>query len=126
MGSELKFTVEGPDGQPQRADGNNRMVCTNCSFQLDRLSGAQSKVLCPRCNTWLDIDPNCGGSCLACHKTLKAEATGACFETSLVNSKEKGENFSESRVRKNQRTLFSRFATIAGKARQYLSGKLIL
>ncbi|MBS1995945.1 MAG: hypothetical protein JSS86_06525 [Cyanobacteria bacterium SZAS LIN-2] len=124
---DLKFTVEGQSAQPGgRADGNNLMVCANCSFPLERLSGAQSKVLCPRCNTWLDIDPNCGGSCLACHKTLKAEATSACVETTLVNSKEKGENFSESRVRKNQRTFFSRFAAIAGKARQYLSGKLIL
>jgi len=124
---DLKFRVEGPnDATAQRADGNIRMTCTKCDFPLERLSGAQSKVLCPRCNTWLDIDPNCGGSCLACHKTLKSEPTGACFETSLVNSKEKGVDFSESGVRKNHRTLFSRFATIAGKARQYLSGKLIL
>ena len=103
-----------------------KMVCPQCAFPLDRLSGAQTKALCPRCNTWLDIDPNCGGSCLACHKTLKKEAAGACVETSLVNSKENSEISAESRVRKNQGTLFSGFKNIAGRARAYLSSKFIL
>ena len=103
-----------------------KMVCPQCAFPLDRLSGAQTKALCPRCNTWLDIDPNCGGSCLACHKTLKKEAAGACVETSLVNSKENSEISGESRVRKNQGTLFSGFKNIAGRARAYLSSKFIL
>jgi len=121
---DLNVRVEGQNNN-QDAD-TARMVCTNCSFPLDRLSGAQTKVLCPRCNTWLDVDPNCGGSCLKCHKTLKKEATSACIEATLVNSKENNEIYPESRVRKNQRALFSRFATIAGKARQYLSSRFIL
>jgi len=123
---DIKVRVEGQNEQNGSQSANARMVCNNCSFPLERLSGAQSKVLCPRCNTWLDIDPNCGGSCLSCHKTLKKEAASACTETSLVNSKENSENFSESRVRKNQRPLFARFATIVGKARQYLSDRIIL
>src|SRR5476649_1667585 len=101
---DLIVRVEGQSNE--RSDDKARMVCGNCSFQLDRLSGAQTKVLCPRCNTWLDIDPNCGGSCLSCHKTLKKEAASACVEPTLVNSKENSEIYPESRVRKNQRTLF--------------------
>jgi LSD1 subclass zinc finger protein len=66
------------------------MICSNCSFPLERLSGAQAKVLCPRCNTWLDIDPNCGGSCFSCHKTLSKEPVSACTET--AGEKSNGKN----------------------------------
>jgi hypothetical protein len=76
---DISVRVEGQSNSEQ--ENNARMVCSNCSYQLERLSGAQAKVLCPRCNTWLDIDPNCGGSCLACHKTLSSAPAKACTET---------------------------------------------
>ena len=125
---DLSVRVEGESDKGRQDTAH--MVCSQCAFPLERFSGAQTKLLCPRCNTWLDIDPSCGGSCLSCHKTLRKEATITCTEASdgptLVNSKENIEEFSQDGVRKKQWTLFSRFAAIVGKARQYLSGMFIL
>jgi hypothetical protein len=104
---DLSVRVEGQSNNER--ENNSRMVCSNCSYQLERLSGAQAKVLCPRCNTWLDIDPNCGGSCLACHKTLSAAPASACTEPEAAQ-----------KARENP---ISRVLALAAKAGQYFQQK---
>jgi len=104
---DLSVRVEGQESSGR--DNSSRMVCSNCSYQLERLSGAQAKVLCPRCNTWLDIDPNCGGSCLACHKTLSAAPANACTEPASGT--------------KGKETLISRVVSMAARAGQYFQQK---
>ena len=56
-----------------------RLVCPNCKCPLLPPSGQSTGMSCPRCNTWLDIDPACSGSCLACHKLHQITST-ACVE----------------------------------------------
>ncbi|HEY9774979.1 MAG TPA: hypothetical protein V6C81_14540 [Planktothrix sp.] len=57
----------------------NRLVCPHCQCQLDPPSGQSTGMSCPRCTTWLDIDPGCKGSCMACHKANQEQST-TCVE----------------------------------------------
>ena len=57
----------------------NNLICSKCQYPLVPPSGQVSTIACPRCNTWLDIDPMCSGSCLGCHK-LHQIKTSACVE----------------------------------------------
>jgi hypothetical protein len=103
----------------QGSQENDRLICANCSFPLDRLSGAQSKVLCPRCNTWLDIDPNCGGSCMKCHKTMSSAPATSCVETSA-----KGHDGACTQGDHNSsKNVFSALGELIAKARQLLTKK---
>jgi len=67
----------------------NRLICANCNCPLAAPSGQSTGVSCPRCNTWLDIDPACLGSCLQCHKMRQAEPT-VCVDIKPANSDEVG------------------------------------
>jgi len=63
----------------------NRLICPNCNCPLAPPSGQSTGVACPRCTTWLDIDPACLGSCLKCHKMQQAETT-VCVDIKPANS----------------------------------------
>lgn len=58
----------------------NLLVCPICKCPLDRPAGASTGVNCPRCNSWLDIDPACAGSCITCHK-LHEEHSVSCVDS---------------------------------------------
>lgn len=57
----------------------NRLICPQCNCPLSPSSGQSTGMHCPRCNTWLDIDAQCKGSCMACHKTLQNDSS-SCVE----------------------------------------------
>jgi LSD1 subclass zinc finger protein len=57
----------------------NHLVCPNCKCPLQPPSGATTSISCPRCTTWVDIDPACFGSCLSCHKQHQDEVS-VCVE----------------------------------------------
>jgi len=46
-----------------------KLICPKCLFFVAEPTGKANGTYCPRCNTWLDLDPQCLGSCLSCHKT---------------------------------------------------------
>jgi transcription initiation factor IIE alpha subunit len=58
----------------------NFLVCPSCQYPLDPPTGASTGMACPRCNSWLDIDPSCAGSCISCHK-LHEEHSLSCVES---------------------------------------------
>ncbi|CAN5545672.1 hypothetical protein BH11CYA1_BH11CYA1_40160 [soil metagenome] len=107
------------------SSSSDRLVCTNCSFPLGPTSGSVSKVCCPRCNTWMDIDPACFGSCLKCHKTKQSEPS-SCVEPSLVKLKEENEISCQAAGRKSHGDLLKKFSFLVEKARDYLIGKVFL
>ena len=55
------------------------LACPLCKCPLAPPSGQASGMNCPRCNTWLDLDPLCLGSCLACHK-VNQDSPANCLE----------------------------------------------
>lgn len=59
----------------------NRLLCAHCHYPLSPPSGQATGMHCPRCNTWLDIDPACSGSCISCHKLHQIESK-PCTEAS--------------------------------------------
>src|SRR5277367_1287935 len=63
------------------------LTCPSCKYPITAPSGRSTGMHCPRCNTWLDIDPLCnGGSCLACHKTYTASSQSTSQSTSQLNN----------------------------------------
>lgn len=54
-----------------------KLLCPNCQFIVGT-SAKATGTFCPRCNTWLDLDPRCLGSCLSCHKMREANP-GPCL-----------------------------------------------
>ncbi len=42
--------------------------CTECRFPLNPGSGGLNMIRCPRCNTWVQLEPSCFGGCMSCHK----------------------------------------------------------
>jgi len=122
---DIPFRVEGQEFKDIKAQAEQgsaeRLVCTSCSFQLELPSSAAAKVCCPRCNTWVDVDPSCFGSCIKCHKTRKGDES-ACTTTSLANSKETGEISLLVKGKNSLRTFFAKFGAFMGKARGYMSG----
>ncbi len=49
-----------------------KLLCPNCQFLVAEPSQKAAGTYCPRCNTWLELDPQCLGSCLSCHKMQQA------------------------------------------------------
>ena len=57
----------------------NYLVCPKCKCPLSAPTGALRTINCSRCNTWLEIDSQCLGTCFSCHK-LKQETLSTCVE----------------------------------------------
>ncbi len=57
----------------------NLLICPCCKCPLTKPSAASTGVSCPRCLTWVEIDPTCGASCVSCHK-LQEAAPAPCTE----------------------------------------------
>lgn len=80
----------------ERKSPANQLICSKCQFPLGLYSKAQISVRCPRCSTWLEIDPTCALSCMSCHKTNQA-APRACVEENvnpITNSPQESNNCS--------------------------------
>lgn len=60
--------------------GADYLVCPRCRCPLEPPSASSTGMSCPRCNTWLEIDPACSGSCLSCHK-LNQKEPDACVDS---------------------------------------------
>jgi hypothetical protein len=58
-----------------------KLLCPKCQFIVAEPSAKAQGTFCPRCNTWLDMDPKCLGSCLSCHKMQEANP-GPCLTES--------------------------------------------
>ena len=80
---------------------------------------------CPRCNTWLEIEPGCHGSCLSCHKSSRQDET-ACVETSCgpeEKSTSKKSNKSASNVVKTkQRAIMKPWKLLAETWKELRNG----
>lgn len=124
---DIPFKVEAQEAKESETGSNNgeRLICSNCSFPLAISSGSISKVCCPRCNTWMDIDPACFGSCLKCHKAQQSEPS-SCVEPSLAKLKEENEISCQAAGRKSHGHLLKKFSFLVEKARDYLIGKVFL
>jgi len=44
------------------------LICPSCRCPLSPPAAASHGMHCWRCNTYLELDPLCLGSCLSCHK----------------------------------------------------------
>ncbi|MBX9693189.1 MAG: hypothetical protein K2Z81_12445, partial [Cyanobacteria bacterium] len=58
-------------------DNNIREVtvsCTECRFPLSTGGGALNMARCPRCNTWVQLEPSCYGGCMSCSKSSNTES----------------------------------------------------
>jgi len=120
---DIPFKVEGLEPKDIKAKSEaERLLCPNCTFQLELTSSSAAKICCPRCNTWIDIDPSCFGSCIKCHKTRQGDDS-ACSTPSLANSKEANEISPLVKGRVNHRTFFAKFSAFIEQARGYLSEK---
>src|SRR5579885_1967980 len=62
--------------------GRTPLTCSNCHLPLSLSSKAQPTIRCPRCNTWMDLDPACLGSCMSCHKAHQADPAPCTEEES--------------------------------------------
>jgi hypothetical protein len=78
----------------------HRLICTKCKCPLVPPSGQATSVACPRCNTWLDIDPACSGSCLGCHKLHQVQKS-TCVEEVSPKSDQYGEKCDLNGVQRN-------------------------
>lgn len=58
-----------------------KLLCPNCLFIVAEPSVKATGAYCPRCNTWLDLDPQCLGSCLSCHKMQEANPSPCLTES---------------------------------------------
>lgn len=56
------------------------LICPNCRYALSA-PPSQTQVACPRCCTWLELEPRCNGVCISCHAASKAKNTGSCAST---------------------------------------------
>jgi len=67
------------------------LVCQSCQYPLDSASKVGTRLLCPRCNSWSDVESDCSGGCLSCHSkaTASKDAANLSCGNSLANSKEK-------------------------------------
>lgn len=63
----------------------NYLLCPLCKCPLSPPSHQATGMYCPRCNTYVAIDPDCPGSCLSCHKATEAEPD-ICVEAEGVVS----------------------------------------
>lgn len=124
---DIPFKVEALEINERNAGSNSseRLICKNCSFPLAAASNSISKICCPRCNTWMDIDPSCTGSCLKCHKTQQKEPS-SCVEPSLAKLKEENEISCQAAGRKSHGHLLKKFSFLVEKARDYLIGRVFL
>jgi hypothetical protein len=124
---DIPFKVEAVEVKESKAgsDSGNRLVCSSCSFPLTPNSGTTSKICCPRCNTWMDIDPACFGSCHKCHKNQQSEPA-ACVEPSLAKFTEENEISCQGAGRKSHGHFLKKFSFLVEKARDYLIGKVFL
>jgi transcription initiation factor IIE alpha subunit len=124
---DIPFKVEALETEEAKTESGSRdrLICSNCSFPLAVNSGATSKVCCPRCNTWMDIDPACFGSCLKCHKTQQSQPS-SCVEPSLAKLKEENEISCRTAGRKSHGDILKKFSFLVEKARDYLIGKVFL
>src|SRR3990167_5242515 len=124
---DIPFKVETLEAKEIKAssDSGDRLICSNCSFPLTASANSISKICCPRCNTWMDIDPTCLGSCLKCHKTLQSEPS-SCVEPSLAKLKEENEISCQAAGRKSHGHLLKKFSFLVEKARDYLIGRVFL
>ena len=57
----------------------NHLICPCCKCPLTPPAQASTGVSCPRCMTWVEIDPSCASSCITCHKMQEA-APRPCAE----------------------------------------------
>jgi len=64
----------------------NYLVCPRCQCPLDRPLGTATGITCPRCNSWLDIDPSCFGSCITCHKLHEEQAASCVASEDEISS----------------------------------------
>ena len=84
------------------------LICPGCKCPIAVASGRSTGMHCPRCNTWLDIDPACnGGSCFKCSVAHQAEAS-VCVETKAVHFSE-GREISQSNVVQRSSGLWTPF-----------------
>ena len=62
------------------------LLCTSCSCPLPAPASSATGVSCPRCNTWIDLDPLCNGGCISCYKTrgLQKSVTSCTTESEAV------------------------------------------
>ena len=54
------------------------LTCPQCKCPLSAPAKSVTGITCPRCNSWVEIDPDCSGSCLSCHQLHSAAASGSC------------------------------------------------
>lgn len=124
---DIPFRVEPPEAKESKAgsDMGDRLICRNCSFPLAVSAGSISKICCPRCNTWMDIETACLGSCLKCHKAQQNQPS-SCVEPSLAKLKEENEISCQASGRKSHGHILKKFSFLVEKARDYLIGKVFL
>jgi hypothetical protein len=57
----------------------DRLICHTCQLPIaSPPANSATGMACPRCNSWIEIDPRCTGGCLSCHNTRGKDLQSSC------------------------------------------------
>jgi len=60
-----------------------KLICPNCQYPVTEPFAQALGTGCPRCNTWLELDPICQSSCINCHKLKQKNPSPCLIDTEI-------------------------------------------